>query len=139
MDISAATPARDDGAVPSSVLPLRAECPAPTGRRLSLVEAGRPWSTIRVLIVHPQRLVRAGIAALLEREEGIEVIGEAGSGEEAFGLARRLRPDVVLTDVALDRGPAELIRTVKLEARQRRRRRQTLRLIQGELEWNSVT
>jgi Response regulator receiver domain len=130
VDISAATAARDDGAVPSSVLPLRAECPALTGR---------PWSTIRVLIVHPQRLVRAGIAALLEREDGIEVIGEAGSGEEAFGLARRLRPDVVLADVELDRGPAELVMTVKLEARQRRRRRQTLRLIQGELEWNSVT
>jgi DNA-binding NarL/FixJ family response regulator len=91
-----------------------------------------------VVIVHAQRLVRAGIAALLERGDGIEVIGEAASGDEAVGLARRLRPDVVLIDVELDRGPAELIRAVRLEARTRHQRRQTLRLIEGERQWNSV-
>jgi DNA-binding NarL/FixJ family response regulator len=113
--------------VPATVLPIRAESSEPTR------------GSIRVVIVHAQRLVRAGIAALLEREDGIEVIGEAVSGGEALGLARRLRPDVVLMDVELDRGPAELVRTVKLEARQRHLRRQTLRLIQGERQWNSVT
>jgi DNA-binding NarL/FixJ family response regulator len=93
-----------------------------------------------VVIVHAQRLVRAGIAALLERGDGIEVVGEAASGDEAIGLARRLRPDVVLIDVELDRGPAELVRAVRLEARQQRhRRRPTLRLIEGERQWNSVT
>jgi len=102
------------------------------------VPAGWPPCTIRVVIVHGQRLVRAGIAALLEREDGIEVIGEAAGDEEAFGLARRLRPDVVLMDVELDRSPAELVSAVKLEALRRRRRRPTLRLIQGEAQWNSV-
>jgi Response regulator receiver domain len=125
--------------VPSSVLPIRAPSSGSTLRPLSLVDAGWPSCTIRVVIVHAQRLVRAGIAALLEREEGIEVIGEAASGEEALGLARRLRPDVVLTDVELDRGPVELVWAVKLEARQRHRRRQSLRLIEGERQWNSVT
>jgi AmiR/NasT family two-component response regulator len=125
--------------VPTSALPIRAESCDPTRRPLSLVSVGWPSCTIRVVIVHAQRLVRAGIAALLEREDGIEVIGEAASGEEALGLARRLRPDVVLIDVELDRGPAELIRAVRLEARQRHRRRQTLRLIEGERQWNSAT
>jgi hypothetical protein len=124
--------------VPSSVLPTRSSVSGLAQHPLSLVDAGPP-ATIRVVIVHAQRLVRAGIAALLERGHGIEVIGEAASGEEALGLARRLRPDVVLEDVELDRGPAELIRTVRFEARQRRRRRHTLRLIEGERTWNSVT
>ena len=125
--------------MPSSVLPTRTSVSGSTRRPLSLVDAGPPCITIRVVIVHAQRLVRAGIAALLERGDGIEVIGEAASSEEARGLARRLRPDVVLIDVELDRGPAELIRTVRLEARQRHQRRQTLRLIEGERQWNSVT
>jgi len=126
--------------VPSSVLPTRPSVPGSTRRPLSLVDAGPPCTTIRVVIVHAQRLVRAGIAALLERGDGIEVVGEAASGDEAIGLARRLRPDVVLIDVELDRGPAELMRAVRLEARQQRhRRRPTLRLIEGERQWNSVT
>src|SRR3954452_20246422 len=126
------------GPVPPSALPTRSSFSGSAQSPLSLVGAGPPC-TVRVVIVHAQRLVRAGIAALLERGDGIEVIGEAASGEEALGLARRPRPDVVLEDVELDRGPAELIRTVRFEARQRRRRRHTLRLIEGERAWNSVT
>ena len=125
--------------MPPSVLPTRPSVSGSTRRPLSLVDAGPPCITIRVVIVHAQRLVRAGIAALLERGDGIEVIGEAASSDEALGLARRLRPDVVLIDVELDRGPAELIRAVRLEAWQRHQRRQTLRLIEGERQWNSVT
>jgi PleD family two-component response regulator len=138
MDIPVATVARNDARVPPSVLPTHPRFSRSTESPLPLVASGAPDS-IRVVIVHAQRLVRAGIAALLERGDGIEVVGEAASGEEALGLARRLRPDVVLIDVALDRGPAELIRAVRLEARQRHRRRPTLRLIEGERRWNSVT
>ena len=138
MDIPAATVARNDARVPPSVLPTHPCSSRSTRSPVSLVAPGSPYS-IRVVIVHAQRLVRAGIAALLERGDGIEVVGEAASGEEALGLARRLRPDVVLIDVELDRGPAELIRAVRLEARQRHPRRPTLRLIEGERRWNSVT
>ena len=56
--------------------------------------------TIRVAVAHGQRLVRAGLRAMLEREGEIAVI-EAASGEEAVAVARRLRPDVVLMDVHL--------------------------------------
>jgi DNA-binding NarL/FixJ family response regulator len=56
--------------------------------------------TIRVAVAHGQRLVRAGLGAMLERDGEIAVI-EAASGEEAVAVARRLRPDVVLMDVHL--------------------------------------
>jgi hypothetical protein len=128
------------GDVPASVMPSHLESSGST-RPVALISAGWPPCTIRVVIVHAQRLVRAGIAALLEREEGIEAIGEAASRDEAIGLARRLRPDVLLMDVELDRHPAELVRAVRLDARRghRRSRGTTLGLIEGERQWNSGT
>jgi DNA-binding NarL/FixJ family response regulator len=56
---------------------------------------------IRVFLVDDHALVRAGLRMLLEGEDGIEVVGEAGSGEEALPLVRRLQPDVVLCDLHL--------------------------------------
>ena len=54
----------------------------------------------RVLLVEDHTLVRSGIRSLLETEE-IEVVGEAGDGREAVELVRRLKPHVVLMDVAM--------------------------------------
>lgn len=58
---------------------------------------------VRVLVVDDQALVRAGFCALLEATEGLEVVGEAGDGEEAIDLAERLAPDVVLMDIRMPR------------------------------------
>jgi DNA-binding NarL/FixJ family response regulator len=56
---------------------------------------------LRVLLVDDHALVRAGIRALLERGELVEVVGEAGDGHEALDLIEKLRPEVVLLDLAM--------------------------------------
>ncbi|MFD8797751.1 response regulator transcription factor [Streptomyces atroolivaceus] len=56
---------------------------------------------IRVVIVDDQALVRAGFRALLDAEEGIEVIGEAADGRAGVELVREHTPDVVLMDVQM--------------------------------------
>jgi DNA-binding NarL/FixJ family response regulator len=58
---------------------------------------------IRVLLADDQALVRAGYRALLDAQDGIEVVGEAADGEEAVAGVERLRPDVVLLDVRMPR------------------------------------
>src|SRR6202167_666414 len=57
--------------------------------------------TIRVLIVDDHRVVRRGLRALLEVQEGIEVAGEAGDGPAALALAAEHDPDVILLDLKL--------------------------------------
>lgn len=54
---------------------------------------------IRVLIVDDHTLFRSGIKLLLERQEGFEVVGEAGDGLEGVKRAKQLKPDVVLLDL----------------------------------------
>jgi DNA-binding NarL/FixJ family response regulator len=58
-------------------------------------------SATRVLIVDDHALVREGIRALLSRAEDMTVVGEAGGGRDAISLARSLRPDVILMDIAM--------------------------------------
>lgn len=55
----------------------------------------------RVLLVDDHALVRTGLRAILDRIEGVEVVGEAGDGREAVELASRLDPHLVLMDLAL--------------------------------------
>jgi DNA-binding NarL/FixJ family response regulator len=54
-----------------------------------------------VLIADDDHLMRAGLAAVLESDDEIEVIGQASTGREAIALTRRREPDVVLMDVQM--------------------------------------
>lgn len=71
----------------SAILP-----PAPAGQE-----------RIRVLIVDDHELVRHGIRHMLQREPGLDVVGEAADGEHAIAEVLRLQPDIVLLDVNMPR------------------------------------
>jgi len=57
--------------------------------------------TIRVLVVDDHEVVREGLRRMLELEEGIQVVGEAGDGEEAIEKAVTLFPDVITMDLKM--------------------------------------
>ena len=58
---------------------------------------------LRVVIADDQPLMRAGFRTVLEATGTIEVVGEAGDGEEAIRVADALEPDVVLMDIQMPR------------------------------------
>lgn len=60
--------------------------------------------SVRILLCDDHVVVRAGLLALLGSTPDIEVVGEAGSGEEAVAMAAKLKPDVVLMDLQLGAG-----------------------------------
>lgn len=57
--------------------------------------------TITVVIADDQAMVRAGFAALLDAQDGIQVVGQAADGAEAVTLVRQVKPDIVLMDVRM--------------------------------------
>jgi two-component system response regulator DesR len=56
---------------------------------------------IRVLIAEDQSMVRGALAALLDLENDIEIVGQAGNGKDALDLTLQLHPDVLLTDIEM--------------------------------------
>lgn len=78
---------------------------------------------IRVLIAEDQAMVLGALAALLDLEPDIDVVGQAHDGQEALDLVEKTRPDVVLTDI-------EMPRMTGLElAAELKRRRQPARVV----------
>ncbi|GGE01560.1 DNA-binding response regulator [Paenibacillus nasutitermitis] len=57
---------------------------------------------IKVLLVDDHEMVRIGLAAVLNTEDGIEVVGEASNGMEGIRLAQAYKPDVVLMDLVME-------------------------------------
>ncbi len=56
---------------------------------------------IRLILADDHVVMREGLAALLEDEPGLQVVGQAGSGRETIALIRQLRPDIVLLDITM--------------------------------------
>ena len=58
-------------------------------------------SAIKVLIVDDHNLVREGLKAVFEQGDEVEIVGEAGSGEEALEMVGEVEPDVILMDISM--------------------------------------
>ena len=65
-----------------------------------------------MLLADSQEIYRRGLQAVLEAEEGIEVVGQAAHARQALEAARELKPDVVLVDVRLPGGGLEALRWI---------------------------
>lgn len=59
---------------------------------------------LRILLVDDHEVVRLGVRALIDRQPGMEVVGEAGTVREAVSQTRHLQPDVVVLDIRLPGG-----------------------------------
>jgi two-component system NarL family response regulator len=69
---------------------------------------------LRVVLVDDHELMRQGLRSILEREDDVEVVGEAASGRAALELAQTLAPDVVVMDVAMqDQNGIEATRQIR--------------------------
>ncbi len=69
---------------------------------------------IKVLVVDDHDLVRAGISRMLSDDPGVEVVGEACSGEDAIGIIRKVCPDIILMDLKMPGiGGLEATRKIK--------------------------
>ena len=73
--------------------------------------------SIRVLIVDDHAVVRSGLRLLLEAEEDLEPVGEAGNARDAIFQARALKPDVILLDIVMP-GPDRPRRAAAAQARE---------------------
>jgi two-component system response regulator NreC len=58
-------------------------------------------SSTRILLADDHDVVRKGLRYILQRQDGIDVIGEAKNGREAVKMAEELRPDLVIMDIAM--------------------------------------
>ena len=83
--------------LPDPVEPVQSAPVTPAAAPPSIPPAGK----IRVLIADDQRILRAGLARLLQDQPDIEVVGEAVDGQAAVDLTRDIQPDVVIMDITM--------------------------------------
>ena len=106
---------------PSVVSAASIEAPAPADEEhapeLAVSPPAKRPGVPRVLLADDHRIIRRGLVAMLRRRPEVRVVGEARNGEEAVRLALRIRPDIVLMDVAMPKlNGVEATRRIKAEA-----------------------
>jgi DNA-binding NarL/FixJ family response regulator len=70
--------------------------------------------SIRILLVDDHQMMRDGLRSILDLEDALDVVGEAGNGYQALELVERLRPDVVVMDIGMkDLNGMEATRQIK--------------------------
>jgi two-component system response regulator NreC len=72
-------------------------------------------NTIRLMLVDDHDVVRTGLKTFLDTQEGLEVVAEASSGEQALDVAREKSPDVVVMDISMP-GMDGLVATRRMKA-----------------------
>ena len=81
-----------------------------------MADHGRDAPPTRLIIADDHAIVRQGLVSLLQGEEGVRVLDQAGTGREALTLARKHRPDLALLDVTMpDMNGLEAARQIKEE------------------------
>lgn len=79
-----------------------------------VLEKGAVVDKIRIIFAEDHVLVREGTRQILDREEDLEVVGEAADGVEAVELVKRLKPDLAILDIAMpNMGGIEATRQIK--------------------------
>ena len=105
--------------VPADVAYRRARsgvAPYPVLVGSNVMNATRDPETIRILTVDDHQLLREGIAAVLESQADMTLVGQASNGREAIESFRRLRPDVTLMDLRMpDMSGIEAITAIRAE------------------------
>jgi signal transduction histidine kinase/ActR/RegA family two-component response regulator len=82
---------------------IGADAPSPAPPATRVAPAAAPGAALRVMIADDHRIVREGLARLLNEAAEIELVGQAEDGQQAVEMARRLQPDVVVMDVSMPR------------------------------------
>ena len=62
-----------------------------------------PTESIKILVADDHTIVRQGLARLLEEQPDLKIVGEATNGRKAVDLAKELKPDIVIMDIAMPR------------------------------------
>ncbi|MBH0204102.1 MAG: response regulator transcription factor, partial [Nitrospira sp.] len=71
---------------------------------VTMLTTKTPVQTIRVLLVDDHEVIRVGLRTVLAQNQGITVVGEAGTMADAVQQTQKLKPDVILMDVRLPDG-----------------------------------
>ena len=76
------------------------------------VEGVQDCTTARILITGAQPIFRDGLKRLLETDQGLQVIGEAGDGASTMQLVRQLKPDLLLFDLGMRDAGLDVLRAL---------------------------